>query len=122
MTDEFKSLPLLGWYGSAYLLAFGTSFPLFTSLQLPCAQRWHGRPFALMLLASIASFCAGNICCYLASNGVMIAFGRALCGCGAAATLSGIVFLLETIFPKTRYKYASILLGLHGTSRFVGPL
>jgi hypothetical protein len=122
ITDTFNSFNMIGWYGSAYLLAISTTYPIFVCLYPLSTTTWAGRGLAPLLLVSIALFGTGNIRSYLSTGGGSILIGRVLSGVGAAGSLSGIAFLLKTIFRATMHKSVPLLALTYAISFFIGPM
>lgn len=92
ITDEFKSLPDVGWYGSAYLLTT-------CAFQLLFGKVYTFFPVRVTFLATILLFEAGSAICGAAPNSVAFILGRAIQGVGSAGIFSGSVsrFVLSIV-------------------------
>lgn len=84
ITDEFSSLPDVGWYGSAYLLTCG-------SFQLLFGKFYTFWAVKTVLLSSVLLFEVGSIVCGAAPSSAAFIVGRAISGIGAAGVVSGTV-------------------------------
>ncbi len=84
ITNEFNSLPDVGWYGSAYLLTC-------CSFQLLCGKLYTFYPVKAVLLTSILLFEVSSVICGAAPNSIAFIVGRAIAGVGAAGILAGAV-------------------------------
>lgn len=84
ITDEFKAINDVGWYGSAYLLttcAFQLFFgKLYTFLSLKYTY-----------LVALVIFEIGSAVCGAAPNSTALIIGRAVAGLGSAGIFSGAV-------------------------------
>lgn len=86
ITDEFKSVTDIAWYGSAYPLTQCASQLLF------------GKVYSVFnikgtFLGSLLLFEIGSAICGAAASSIVFIIGRAIAGIGAAGILSGIVSL-----------------------------
>jgi len=92
ITDEFNSLPDVGWYGSAYLLAC-------CSFQLLFGKFYTFYAVKVVYLTSILLFEVGSVVCGAAPSSTAFIVGRAIAGVGAAGIFAGSVSLL--LFPPS---------------------
>jgi hypothetical protein len=122
ITDTYNSIGLIGWYGSAYLLAFGMSYPTFARSYPKSCTIWDGKGLLLPLLSCVTGFGVGAIFCYAIEDGRYIFAGRVLSGIGAAGSISGIIFLNNVLYTKREYRTNAFLLSQHALWRFVGPM
>lgn len=93
ITDEFKSLPDIGWYASAYLMTCGAFQLMFGKIYSMCSVK-------LVLLISIFLFEVGSALCGAAPNSIAFICGRAVAGIGAAGILGGSVSSLPAMYKK----------------------
>ncbi len=84
ITDEFKSVTDIGWYGSAYLLAT-------CAFQLLFGKLYTFYSIKTIFLTSITLFEIGSAVCGAAPTSVAFIIGRAVSGVGAAGIFSGVV-------------------------------
>ncbi|KAJ7186978.1 hypothetical protein C8R46DRAFT_874924, partial [Mycena filopes] len=71
ITDEFKSLDDVGWYGSAYLLTTSSFQLLFGRLYSFLSIKW-------VFITTIAVFELGSLLCGVAPNSTALIVGRAI--------------------------------------------
>jgi len=84
ITDEFDSLPDVGWYGSAYLLPCCAFQLLFGKIYTYYAVK-------AVFLTSILLFEVGSALCGAAPSSTAFIIGRAISGMGAAGIFAGSV-------------------------------
>lgn len=84
ITNQFNSLPDIGWYGSAYLMTCG-------GFQLLFGKLYTFFDVKTVVLFSITFFEIGSAICGAAPNSVAFIVGRAIAGFGAAGILGGSV-------------------------------
>jgi MFS family permease len=88
ITDEFNSLPDVGWYGSAYLLAC-------CSFQLLFGKLYTFYAVKTVFLANVLLFEVGSVVCGAAPSSAAFIVGRAISGVGAAGIFAGCVSSLR---------------------------
>ena len=92
ITDEFKAINDVGWYGSAYLLttcAFQLFFgKLYTFLSLKYTY-----------LTALAIFEIGSAVCGAAPHSTALIIGRAVAGLGSAGIFSGAILIVANTVP-----------------------
>ena len=86
ITDYFKALDDVGWYGSAYLLTTCAFQLLFGKLYTFFSIKW-------VYLGAIFVFEVGSVICGAAPTSVALIIGRAVAGVGSAGIFSGKSFL-----------------------------
>lgn len=84
ITNEFNSLPDVGWYGSAYLLTC-------SAFQLLCGKLYTFYAVKVVLLSSIVLFEVGSAICGAAPTSTAFIIGRAIAGVSAAGIFAGSV-------------------------------
>ncbi len=84
ITDEFNSLPDVGWYGSAYLLTC-------CSFQLLFGKLYTFFSVKIVLLSSVTLFEVASVVCGAAPSSAAFIVGRAFSGVGAAGIFAGTV-------------------------------
>lgn len=82
ITDQFKSLDDVGWYGSAYLLTSCCFQLVFGKLYAEGNVKW-------IFLAALAIFEIGSVVCATAQSSVALIIGRAVAGLGSAGVING---------------------------------
>jgi len=82
ITNEFNSLPDVGWYGSAYLLTSCAFQLMFGKMYAEFSIKW-------IFLTSLLLFEVGSVLCAAAPNSVALILGRAIAGLGSGGISSG---------------------------------
>lgn len=90
ITDEFNSLPDVGWYGSAYLLTC-------CAFQLSFGKLYTLYSVKGVLLTSILLFEVASALCGAAPNSTAFIIGRAIAGIGAAGIFAGSVSFVNSL-------------------------
>lgn len=116
ITDDFKSVTDIGWYGSAYLLTQ-------CSFQLMYGKIYTFFSIKAVFLEAILLFEIGSAVCGAAPNSVAFILGRAIAGVGSAGITSGVIVVLVYAVPlHRRPKYQGLIGAVFGISSIVGPL
>ncbi|KAI1165262.1 major facilitator superfamily domain-containing protein [Nemania serpens] len=116
ITNEFNSLPDVGWYGAAYLL---TS----CAFQLLFGKLYRFYPIRAVYAVSVFLFEVGSAVCGAAPNSVALIFGRAIQGVGAAGIFSGGIAVIVYNVPLHRRPFWQGMIGaVFGVSSILGPL
>ena len=116
ITDQFKSLDQVGWYGSAFFLTLG-------AFQSTWGKAYKYFPLKLSFLISIAIFEVGSLICAVANNSTTLIVGRAIAGAGGAGIGSGCYTIIAfSVTPDKRPAYTGILGAVFGLASVIGPL
>ncbi|KAK3689925.1 major facilitator superfamily domain-containing protein [Podospora appendiculata] len=116
ITNDFKSLPDVGWYGSAYLLTT-------SSLQLLFGKFYTFFSIKYVFLTAVAIFELGSLICGVSQNSVTLIIGRAVAGVGAAAIFSGALIILAYSVPLSRRPmFTGLIASMYGIASVSGPL
>ncbi|KAI1195074.1 major facilitator superfamily domain-containing protein [Nemania serpens] len=116
ITNEFNSLPDVGWYGAAYLL---TS----CAFQLLFGKLYGFYPIRAVYAVSVFLFEVGSAVCGAAPNSIALIFGRAIQGVGAAGIFSGGIAVIVYNVPLHRRPFWQGMIGaVFGVSSILGPL
>jgi MFS family permease len=116
ITDDFKSIEDIGWYGSAYMLTAASFNPIF------------GRIYQLystktVFLISFVIFEAGSALCGAAPSSVAFIIGRAIAGAGSAGVFSGGTLTLLPMVPIRKRPVFTSMFGLaFGICSVLGPI
>lgn len=116
ITDDFKAVNDVGWYGSAFLLTISASQPFFGRLYSTFAPKW-------IFLVSLLIFELGSLLCGAAPNSNTFIAGRAISGLGASGLFSGAFVIVALVVPlATRPKYIGLISASYAISSVLGPL
>ncbi|KAJ7485872.1 major facilitator superfamily domain-containing protein [Mycena latifolia] len=116
ITDQFKSLDDVGWYGSAYLLSTAATQLLFGKFYTFLPIKW-------VYVAAIAIFEIGSTICGAAPNSNALIVGRAIAGLGCAGIFSGAMIIVAHTVPLAKRPiYSGLIGGMYGIASVAGPL
>jgi len=116
ITDEFKGLEDVAWYGSAFFMTVG-------GFQSTWGKVFKYFPLKISFLISIFIFELGSLICGVAPNSTALIVGRAIAGVGAAGIGSGAYTIIAfTAPPKTRPIFTGVVGTAYGIAAVVGPL
>ncbi|KAH8645469.1 major facilitator superfamily domain-containing protein [Xylariales sp. PMI_506] len=116
ITDEFKRLSDVGWYGSGYFLTMA-AFQLF-----------YGRVYSTFsikytFLAAVSLFELGSLICGVAPSSAALIVGRAVAGLGGAGLASGsMIIIAHTAPPRLRPVLTGSMGAVYAVSSVLGPL
>ncbi|KAH8599286.1 putative HC-toxin efflux carrier [Bisporella sp. PMI_857] len=116
ITDEFRGLDLVGWYGSAFFLTLA-------SFQSTWGKAYKYFPLKITFLISIFFFELGSLICGVAPNSTALIVGRAIAGLGGAGIASGsyTIIAFSARAPK-RPAFMGLLGASYGIASVIGPL
>ena len=92
ITDDFRSLQDVGWYGSAYLLTSCGFQPTYGKIFSLFDVRWS-------FVVTLGIFEVGSLACAVAPNSVTLIVGRAVAGLGCAGIFSGCMVIISMSVP-----------------------
>ena len=116
ITDEFNSLPDIGWYGSAYQLGSAVVLPLSGKIYTHFSTKWS-------FLGFFAFFEFGSLLCGAAQNSVMLIVGRAIAGAGGSGLISGALTIIASCLPlDKRAVWTGVLIGFSQMGVVLGPI
>lgn len=116
ITDEFKAIDDVGWYGSAYLLTTCAFQLFFGKLYTFMSLKWT-------YITAIFIFEVGSAICGAAPNSTALIIGRAVAGLGSAGIFSGAILIVTNTVPlKQRPTYMGGIGGMYGLASVAGPL
>lgn len=116
ITDEFKSVDQVGWYGSAFFLTLG-------AFQSTWGKAYKYFPLKLSYLISIVIFEVGSLICAVANDSTTLIVGRAIAGAGGAGIASGSYTIIAfSVVPAKRPAFTGGMGSVFGAASVVGPL
>ena len=116
ITDDFKALGDVGWYGSSYLLTTCACQLLFGKFYSIFSIKWT-------FLTALLIFEVGSLVCGAAPNSIALIIGRAIAGLGGAGLFSGSLIIVAYTVPLSkRPTYTGIIAGMYGIASVIGPL
>lgn len=116
ITDEFKSLGDIGWYGSAYMLTTASSQLVYGRIYKFYDMKWT-------FLISIVVFEVGSAICGAAPNSGVFIAGRAIAGLASAGIFSGCMLIMIPMIPLHKRPMFQGMFGMvFGIASVMGPL
>ncbi|KAF2117287.1 putative efflux pump antibiotic resistance protein [Lophiotrema nucula] len=116
ITNDFKSLQDVGWYGSAMYFTVAAT-------QSCWGKAYKYFPVKLIFLVSILIFEVGSLICATAPNSNAFIAGRAITGTGCAGTFAGCFIVISlSSRPQLRPAMTSSLSATFAVASVVGPL
>ncbi|KAI9852710.1 MAG: hypothetical protein M1838_005905 [Thelocarpon superellum] len=116
ITDDFKSLDQVGWYGSAFFLTVA-------AFQSTWGKAYKYFWLKSTFLLSVGIFELGSLICAVAQNSTTLIVGRAVAGMGAAGIASGVYTIIAfSARPQMRPAFTGLLGATYGTASVIGPL
>ncbi|KYK54409.1 major facilitator superfamily transporter [Drechmeria coniospora] len=116
ITDEFRSLGDVGWYGSAYLLTL-------CAFQLVYGRLYSQFPIKVIYLASLAVFETGSLICAVSKSSTAFIVGRSISGLGGSGLMSGTIALFASALPSSRLPlYLGSVGVVYGLASVLGPV
>ena len=116
ITSDFHSLPDVGWYGSAYLLAS-------CALQPSTGKLYTYFSSKFTFLAFLAVFELGSLLCGVANSSKMLIVGRAVAGMGSSGLMNGSLTIVSACVPLAkRPLYLGIMMSTAQLGIVLGPL
>lgn len=116
ITDEFRGLSEVAWYGSAFFMTVG-------GFQSAWGKAYKYFPLKITFLIAMFIFEVGSLICGVAPNSTSLIIGRAIAGVGAAGLGSGCYTLIAfSATPVKRPMFTGIMGASYGIASVVGPL
>ncbi|KAK8080855.1 hypothetical protein PG997_008673 [Apiospora hydei] len=116
ITEEFRGLDKVSWYGSAYFMTFG-------GFQSSWGKGYRYFPLKATFLASMAVFELGSLVCGVAPNSVALIVGRAIAGMGGAGIMAGAYTILAFSAEPARRPFLMGFSGaVYGIAAVLGPI
>ncbi|KAJ7165618.1 major facilitator superfamily domain-containing protein [Mycena crocata] len=116
ITDHFRSLDDVGWYGSAYLLTTSAFQLLYGRFYSFLSIKW-------VYITAISIFELGSLICGVAPTSNALIIGRAIAGLGSAGIFTGGLILIANTVPLAKRPiYTGIVGAMYGMASVAGPL
>ncbi|KAK6431951.1 hypothetical protein LTR95_011884 [Oleoguttula sp. CCFEE 5521] len=116
ITDEFKDLNKIAWYGSAYFMTFG-------GFQSTWGKLLKYFPLKLSYLIAMLLFEIGSLVCGVAKDPTTLIVGRAIAGLGASGVAVGIFTIIGfAVAPEKRPQLLGLTGAVYGIAAVCGPL
>ncbi|KAI1293911.1 efflux pump [Xylaria venustula] len=116
ITDEFSSLPDIGWYGSAYTLASAVLQPMTGHFYSNLSTKWTFLSFITVLET-------GSLVCGFSRSSTVFIIGRAIAGLGTSGIMNGALTIIAASVPLSqRPTVTGIVIGLAYVGSVAGPL
>ncbi|KAF5984804.1 putative DHA14-like major facilitator [Fusarium bulbicola] len=116
ISDDFKSLDDIGWYGSSYLLTTCSFQLLFGKLYTLFDIKW------VFIIATVL-FEVGSAICGAAPTSEALIVGRAIAGLGSAGIFQGAMIIIAYSVPlEKRPMYNGMFGSVYGVASVIGPL
>ncbi|KAI9055863.1 hypothetical protein LZ554_000801 [Drepanopeziza brunnea f. sp. 'monogermtubi'] len=116
ITDDFKGIDLVGWYGAAFFLTVG-------AFQSTWGKGYKYFPLKTTFLVAIFIFELGSLICGVAPNSTALIVGRAIAGLGGAGIASGAYTIIAfSARPSKRAAFTGLMGAAYGIASVIGPL
>ena len=116
ITTDFRSIPDIGWYASAYLLANCSLQPLSGKLYTHFSSKYT-------FLTFLAVFELGSLLCGVSRSSDMLIVGRAVAGMGGSGLINGALTIIAASVPlKKRPALLGGLMSVAQLGTVLGPL
>ncbi|KAJ5691702.1 major facilitator superfamily domain-containing protein [Penicillium malachiteum] len=116
ITDQFKSISDIAWYGSAYFLTSTALQPSYGRIYKVFSVKWG-------FLAAIVIFEIGSLICAVAPSSTVLIVGRAIAGIGVAGIFSGAMVIISMTVPLPKRPLVFGMFGMvWGIASIAGPL
>ncbi|KAK8070069.1 MFS general substrate transporter [Apiospora phragmitis] len=115
ITDDFRSLNDVGWYGSGYMMTMACFQLTFGKLYKHLSSKW-------VLLSSLLVFEVGSAVSGSAPSSAALIAGRVVAGIGASGIVSGVLIVVSQVVPlRQRAIYTSSVGSIYGVAAVCGP-
>lgn len=116
ISNEFRSLGDVGWYGSAYMASTA-------AMQLVWGRIYKANPVKPVFLTAVLIFEVGSAICGAAPSSNAFIVGRAIAGAGGAGITNGLISIVMSIVPLEKRATIQAALGaVFGVASALGPL
>ncbi|BAE58627.1 unnamed protein product [Aspergillus oryzae RIB40] len=116
ITDQFKSIEDIAWYGSAYFLTSTALQPSYGRIYKIFSVKWG-------FLIAVLIFEIGSLICAVAPSSTVLIVGRAVAGIGVAGIFSGALVIISMTVPLPERPLVFGMFGMvWGIASIAGPL
>ncbi|KAJ5674172.1 major facilitator superfamily domain-containing protein [Penicillium macrosclerotiorum] len=116
ITDQFKSISDIAWYGSAYFLTSTALQPSYGRIYKIFSVKWG-------FLVAVLIFEIGSLICGVAPSSTVLIVGRAIAGVGVAGIFSGALVIISMTVPLPKRPLVFGMFGMvWGIASIAGPL
>ncbi|GIK04535.1 hypothetical protein Aspvir_008618 [Aspergillus viridinutans] len=116
ITDQFKSIEDIAWYGSAYFLTSTALQPSYGRVYKIFSVKWA-------FLIAVFIFEIGSLICAVAPSSTVLIVGRAIAGIGVAGIFSGAMVIISVTVPLPKRPLVFGMFGMvWGIASIAGPL
>ncbi|KAB8207997.1 major facilitator superfamily domain-containing protein [Aspergillus parasiticus] len=116
ITDQFKSIEDIAWYGSAYFLTSTALQPSYGRIYKIFSVKWG-------FLVAVLIFEIGSLICAVAPSSTVLIVGRAVAGIGVAGIFSGALVIISMTVPLPKRPLVFGMFGMvWGIASIAGPL
>ncbi|KKK15331.1 hypothetical protein P175DRAFT_0480132 [Aspergillus ochraceoroseus IBT 24754] len=116
ITNQFKSLDDIAWYGSAYFLTSTALQPSYGRIYKIFSVKWA-------FLFAVFVFELGSLICAVAPSSTALIVGRAVAGIGVAGIFSGAMVIIAMCVPLAKRPAVFGMFGMvWGIASIAGPL
>ncbi|OAA77116.1 MFS transporter [Akanthomyces lecanii RCEF 1005] len=116
ITDEFKAVDDIGWYGAAYFLTTCAVQLIFGKLYTFYSIKW-------VYLSAVFIFEVGSAVCGVTPTSVGLIIGRAIAGLGASGIFSGAFLIISRSVPlRRRPIHIGLIEAVYALASAAGPL
>ncbi|KAB8259491.1 major facilitator superfamily domain-containing protein [Aspergillus pseudonomiae] len=116
ITDQFKSIEDIAWYGSAYFLTSTALQPSYGRIYKIFSVKWG-------FLIAVLIFEIGSLICAVAPSSTVLIVGRAVAGIGVAGIFSGALVIISMTVPLPKRPLVFGMFGMvWGVASIAGPL
>ncbi|KAL6230449.1 hypothetical protein BDW75DRAFT_222627 [Aspergillus navahoensis] len=116
ITNQFKSIEDIAWYGSAYFLTSTALQPSYGRLYKIFSAKWA-------FVCAVVFFELGSLICAVAPSSTVLIVGRAVAGIGVAGIFSGAMVIIALCVPLPKRPLVFGMFGMvWGIASIAGPL
>ncbi|KAL4867783.1 hypothetical protein BDV12DRAFT_186462 [Aspergillus spectabilis] len=116
ITNQFKSIEDIAWYGSAYFLTSTALQPSYGRLYKIFSPKWA-------FLFAVFVFELGSLICAVPQSSTVLIVGRAIAGIGVAGIFSGAMVIIAMTVPLPKRPAVFGMFGMvWGIASIAGPL